>query len=143
MNTINVVGTFLFVRHLAYGVMPSTYFCRPSRFLHLFPTECKIRSSDFYFLCLHRPAKFTWSRIYVSRVLRKSGSYCIKIQLNTRVIQTKPGKVTQSDILQKQIQYNSTNLQCSPLPRSTHLLQRSTKAQIPRQRTSFGSRTSQ
>jgi hypothetical protein len=52
----------------------------------------------------------------------KSESYCIKMELNTRVIRIKTGKVTKSDTLQKQIQHNNTNLQCSPLPRSTQHL---------------------
>ena len=49
---------------------PSTYFCRPSRVLRLFPTGCKIRYDDF-FLTLHRPTK-----IYVKPNLQKSGSHC-------------------------------------------------------------------
>jgi hypothetical protein len=38
----------LFLRHLAHGVTPSTYFCRPSWVLHVFPTGCKVSFHDFY-----------------------------------------------------------------------------------------------
>jgi len=44
-NTVNVVHTLS--RYLAYGVTLSTYFCRPSRVLHLSPTGCKMCFHDF------------------------------------------------------------------------------------------------
>jgi hypothetical protein len=65
MNTVHVY--VLFLRHLVYGFMPSTYFFLPSLVLHLFRTGCKIRFHDFV-LSLHGPAK-----IDAIRVLRTSG----------------------------------------------------------------------
>jgi hypothetical protein len=37
----------LSLRHLVYGVTPSTHFCLPTRVLHFFPTGYKIRYDDF------------------------------------------------------------------------------------------------
>jgi hypothetical protein len=48
---------------------PSTYFCRPSRVLRLFPTRCKNKLR--FFLTLHRPTK-----IYVKSNLQTSGNHC-------------------------------------------------------------------
>lgn len=45
-NTVTVVCTIL--GHLAYGVTPSTYFCRPCQVLHLLPTECKTCFHNFF-----------------------------------------------------------------------------------------------
>ena len=45
VNTMNS-ACVLVLRHLAYGVPLSTYLCRPSRTLHLFPTGCTTRNHD-------------------------------------------------------------------------------------------------
>jgi hypothetical protein len=66
MNTVKVY--VLFLRHLIYGVMPSTYFFLPGLVLHVFRTGNKIRFHDFC-LSLHGPAK-----IDAIRVLRTSGT---------------------------------------------------------------------
>ena len=46
--------------------LPSTYFCRPIRFLHIFPRTCAVSFHDFFFfLSFHLPAKIRGDTVFI------------------------------------------------------------------------------